>query len=74
MSKKLYVSKPPLKVGEGDLEQGGGAFILFDEWVEIPGLEKADISLRFDRNNTYEEVREVVRTLKKMGFSFVVEK
>ncbi|MGB5866108.1 MAG: hypothetical protein WBG95_17620 [Sulfitobacter sp.] len=74
MSKKLYLTRPPLKVAEWDPTQGGGAYISFAEWIEVPGLEKADISLRFDRDNSLEEIQELVNKMKSMGFTFAIEK
>ena len=74
MKKKLYTTKPPIKVAEWDSTQGGGAYIYFEEYVEIPGLETADISIRFDQNNSLEEVKELVSKMKTMGFTFAVEK
>jgi len=72
--KKLYKTKPPIKAAEWDPTQGGGAYIYFEEYVEVPGLEEADISIRFDRGNSLEEVTELVRKMKSMGFTFAVEK
>jgi hypothetical protein len=74
MTKKLYTSKPPIKACEWDTSQGGGAYIYFEEDVEIPGLEKADISICFEKNNSYEEVKALVSQMKSMGFTFAVQK
>jgi hypothetical protein len=72
--KKLYKTKPPIKAAEWDSTQGGGAYIYFEEYVEVPGLEKAGISIRFERGNSLEEVKELVSKMKSMGFTFAVEK
>jgi len=74
MSKKLYKSTPPMKVGEFSIEQGGGSYIYFEECVNIPGLEDADISIRFERNNSFAEVQKLVHKMKDMGFVFAVQK
>jgi hypothetical protein len=72
--KKLYKVKPLLKACEFGPVENGGAFISFQEYVQIPGPEKADISIRFERNNSFEEVQELVKLLKARGFTFAVEK
>jgi hypothetical protein len=72
--KKLYKVKPVLKTCEFGSVEDGGAFISFEEYVQIPGIEKADISIRFERNNSFEEVQELVKLLKARGFTFAVEK
>jgi hypothetical protein len=52
---------PPIKACEWDPSQGGGAYIYFHEYIDIPGLKKADISIRFDRGNSYEEIQALVK-------------
>ena len=74
MSKKLYVAKPPLKVCEWSVEQGGGAYIAFEEFVEIPGLENADIRIEFERAKSLEEVSALAKQLRDAGFVFAVQK
>lgn len=74
MSKKLFREKPPLKVGEWSVEQGGGAYIAFEEFVDIPGFEGVDIRIEFERHNSFEEVSDLVRRLRAAGFVFVVQK
>lgn len=74
MSKNLYTSKPPIKVGEWSVEQGGKAYIYFEEYVNIPGLENADIRIEFERNNSFEEISELVSKLNDSGLKFVVQK
>lgn len=74
MSKNKYTTEPPLKLCEWAEEQGGGAYIAFEEYVDIPGLEDADISFEFKRDNSFEEIRELVSELKRRGFQFVVRK
>jgi hypothetical protein len=74
VNKKVYKSKPPLKVGEWPIEHGGKAYISFEEFVNIPGLENADIWIEFEKNNSIEEIVELVSRLKKSGFTFVVQK
>ena len=74
MSKKIYPSKPPLKVGEWPTEQGGKAYIYFEEFIDVPGLEKADIRFEFEKNNSFEEIQDLVSRLKDSGFKFVVQK
>ena len=74
MSKNLYKAKPPLKVSEWSVEQGGGAYISFEEFVSIPGLESADIRIEFENLSSIEEVSELAQKLKSAGFVFVVQK
>lgn len=74
MSKKLYKEKPSLKVSEWSVDQGGGAYISFEEFVNIPGLESADIRFEFENINSIEEVTELTQKLKSAGFIFVVQK
>jgi len=74
MPKQLYLRKPPIKTAEFGSAQDGGAYIYFEEYVDIPGLEKADISIRFERNNSFDEIQALVSQMRKMGFIFAVEK
>lgn len=74
MNKNVYSANPPLKVGEWPVDQGGKAYIYFEEYVDIPGLENADIRIEFERNNSFEEIQELVSRLKSSGFKFVVQK
>lgn len=74
MSKKPYESRPPLKVCEWSVEQGGGAYISFEEAVPVPGLENADIRIQFDRAKSLSEVTALANYLKDAGFVFVVQK
>ena len=74
MSKKRYEVKPPLKVSEWSVEQGGGAYIAFEEFASIPGLESADIRMEFKNTNSLEEVKELAQKLKAAGFILVVQK
>ena len=69
-----YYSEPPLKVCEWSVDQGGGAYIAFEEYVDIPGLEKAAIRIEFKQGNSLQEIEDLVRILKKKGFRFVVQK
>lgn len=73
MSENIYSSKPPLKVGEWPTEQGGMAYIYFEEFIDVPGLEKAGIRFEFDKNNTFDEIQDLVSRLKNSGFTFVVQ-
>mgnify|MGYP000939441571 CR=1 FL=1 len=74
MSKKPYKARPPLKVSEWSVEQGGGAYIAFEEFVDIPGLESADIRIEFDRAKSLDEVSALASQLREAGFVFVVQK
>jgi hypothetical protein len=74
MSKILHKARPPLKVSEWSIEQGGGAYISFEEFIAIPGLENADIRIEFDNAKSLEEVSALARQLKEAGFVFVVQK
>lgn len=74
MEKFPYQSKPVLKTAEYESNGKNGAFITFAECLEIPGLENADIMLCFDRDNSFESVDQLRKTMKEMGFRFVVAK
>lgn len=74
MTQKVYISTPTLKVGESSIEHGGNAYIYFDEYTNVPGLENADIRIEFDRNNSFQEIVDLVAKLKSSGFKFVVQK
>ena len=74
MSKRPYKSNPPLKVCEWSVEQGGGAYISFEEYVDIPGLENADIRIEFDRAKSLSEITALADQLRDAGFVFVVQK
>ncbi|MCW0435089.1 hypothetical protein [Xanthomonas sacchari] len=74
MSKRLYKSNPPLKVCEWPVEQGGGAYISFEEYVDIPGLEDSDIRIEFERTKSLAEVTTLANKLREAGFVFVVQK
>ncbi|MGQ5288113.1 hypothetical protein ACULN0_01960 [Pectobacterium actinidiae] len=71
---KVYKAEPPLKIGEWSAEQGGGAYISFEEYVDIPGLEDADVRIEFKNKKFLDEVSEILHTLKDAGFRFVVQK
>ena len=74
MSQKVYKNRPSLKVGEWPIDQGGKAYIYFEEFLNIPGLEKANIRIEFERDNSFQEVCALVEILKNSGFTFVVQK
>jgi hypothetical protein len=74
VSKAPYKARPPLKVSEWSKEQGGGAYISFEESVDIPGLENADIRIEFDKNASLSEVIALAKQLRDAGFVFVVQK
>lgn len=74
MSKKVHRERPHLKVSEWSEEQGGGAYIAFEEFVKIPGLENADIRIEFENAKSFDEVSALARQLKDAGFVFVVQK
>lgn len=71
---KLYKARPPLKVSESAIEQGGDAYIEFEEFIDIPGLENAHIRIEFDRAKSITEVSALAKQLKDAGFVFVVQK
>lgn len=74
MSKKLYKARPNLKLCEWSTDQGGGAHISFEEYIDIPGLENADIRIEFDRVKSFEEVSALAKLLRDAGLIFVVQK
>lgn len=74
MHRKLYKNVPPLKVCEWSVEQGGGGYIAFEEYIDVPGLESADIRIEFSRVSTLDEVERIAKILKDAGFVFVVSK
>lgn len=49
------------------------SFIYFEEDVELPNGQEVRISLHFDRGNSFEEIQELVATLKAKRLKFVVE-
>ncbi|MBA0190652.1 hypothetical protein [Pectobacterium odoriferum] len=67
---KVYEAEPPIKIGESSK----GAYIYFEEYVDIPGLEDADVRIEFKNKNSFEDVSEILRILKDAGFRFVVQK
>lgn len=70
MKPDVYREKVTIKVAEyGD----GRAYISFDEYVGIPGLESADIRIEFDKKLSFEEVLSLTNKLKDAGFTFVVQ-
>jgi hypothetical protein len=69
-----HKSEPPLKVCEWSVEQGGGAYIAFEESVSIPGLKNSSIRLEFKNDSSIEKVQELAKQLKAAGFVFVVQK
>ena len=74
MKKKRYQVEPVLTIGEGEDIPGGSAYIRFDEYVEIPGLESADISIEFKNTKEIHEVERLRNILRDAGFTFVVHK
>ncbi|WP_372356752.1 hypothetical protein ACCP99_03450 [Xanthomonas sp. NCPPB 3443] len=74
MSGKTYRAKPALKISEWSIEQGGGAYISFEEYIDIPGLEKADIRIEFENKKSFDEVSSLIEQLRDAGFIFVVQK
>ncbi|MFV9068130.1 hypothetical protein ABQ366_22755 [Serratia fonticola] len=73
MSVQIYKEKPFLKIGEFDNEHGEKAYIYFEEYLRIPGLEKSDIRLEFENAKSYEEVSKILKTLKEAGLIFVAQ-
>ncbi|MCL1553759.1 hypothetical protein [Xanthomonas nasturtii] len=74
MSKKPYEERPTLKISEWSIEQGGGAYIEFEEYLDVPGLENADIRIQFDNAKSFDEVSALAKQLRDAGFVFVVQK
>ncbi|HFK4420902.1 TPA: hypothetical protein ACGTRQ_003568 [Vibrio parahaemolyticus] len=73
MQNKPSKACPPLKVCEWSKEQGGGAYIAFEENINIPGLESANIRFEFSEDNSMKTVESLAKALKKAGFTFVVQ-
>ncbi|MBN7764359.1 hypothetical protein [Pectobacterium brasiliense] len=71
---KVYEAEPPLKIGESSKGGNDWAYIYFEEYVDIPGLEDADVRIEFKNKNSFEDVSEILRILKDAGFRFVVQK
>jgi hypothetical protein len=69
VKKNRYQAEPVLTIGEGEDIPGGSAYIRFAEYIKIPGLEKADISIefknkkRFVKSNNYEIFCEMLVSL-----------
>ena len=74
MKSKVYTAKPILKMGEPEPGQDKGAFICFAEYLDIPGLNDADIRIEFESENSYEEIKKLISELNRKGMIFVVEK
>lgn len=74
MPVKTYRSQPILRTGEFPTSQGSIAYILFDEHIDIPGLENADIRIEFERNNSYAEISDLLTRIKSCGPIFVVQR
>jgi hypothetical protein len=74
MKKTRYQVEPILKIGEGEVVPGGNAYIRFDKYIEIPGLENADISIEFKYKKEFHEVEQLLHILRDAGFTFVVQK
>ncbi|MFL0952717.1 hypothetical protein [Vibrio parahaemolyticus] len=73
MQNKPSKAYPPLKVCEWSKKQGGGAYIAFEENINIPGLESANIRFEFSEDNSMKTVESLAKALKKAGFTFVVQ-
>ena len=73
MTERVYKTTPVLKIGEWSVEQGGGAYVSFDEQVDIPGLETASIRLEF-KDSSFENIKSLTSLLKEKGLVFVVQK
>lgn len=58
---------PVLKPHDGE---GPVSFIYFDEEVELPDGSRADVQLRFDNGNSFEEMRDLIAILKEKGLRF----
>ena len=74
MKKNRYQAEPVLTIGEGEHVPGGSAFIQFSEYIDIPGLENADISIEFKNKKNIHEVEQLRDILRDAGFTFVVHK
>ncbi len=74
MTDNVYKARPPLKVCEWSVEQGGGAYIAFEEFVDIPGLERANIRIQFDKVTSLDEVSALAQQLRDAGLVFVIQK
>jgi hypothetical protein len=74
MSNRPHRVIPHLKVCEGDPSLGHTPYIAFEEYLDIPGLEDADIRLEFKSKPLLAEVEDLVRRLKRAGLVFVVER
>lgn len=73
MQSKPSKAYPPLKVCEYSEDQGGGAYIAFEEYINIPGLESANIRFEFSKDNSLKTVESLAQALKEAGFTFVVQ-
>lgn len=74
MSVSVHKGAPHLKVCEGSLELGSTPYIAFEEYLDIPGLEDADIRFEFTNKLSLEEVEDLRRRLNNAGLIFVVQR
>ncbi|WP_242912782.1 hypothetical protein [Stenotrophomonas maltophilia] len=74
MSASVHKDAPHLKVCEGDPSLGHTPYIAFEEYLDIPGLEDADIRLEFANNPSLEVVEDLRRRLKSAGLVFVIQR
>ena len=74
MPAKVHRCKPVLKIGESAPDQGNVAYIIFDEYVDIPGLENADIRIEFERNNSFAEISDLLSRIESCRPILVVQR
>jgi len=74
MSNRPHRAISHLKVCEGDPPLGHTPYIAFEEYLDIPGLEDADMRLEFENKPLLAEVEDLARRLKRAGLVFVVER
>ena len=65
--KEVY---PVLKAHD---HESRNSFIYFDEWVELPDGSCAEISLRFDRGDSFDEMQELIDILKHKRMKIVID-
>lgn len=50
------------------------SFIFFDEPVDMPTGQSVNISLHFDQENSFDEIKQLISLLKQKGMRFVARK
>ena len=69
MPKEIDV-RPVLKASDDGSPR---SFIYFDEPVDLPTGQSVNISLHFERENSFDEIKQLISLLKQKGMRFVAQ-